>query len=115
MGRRSSGREFGTLIGSLGLVVVAELDVVRIAVDKTETDAPLVIDRNGVLPDAVSLECMEPIAGRHTQVRDLERRVDGFELSERAARHVGGHLLGLARSEQLLGLPVGKGLDHSKL
>jgi len=94
-------------------VVVAELDVVRMTVDETEADAPLVIDRNGVLPDAVSLERMEPISRRHAQVRDLERRVDGFELPERAPRHIGGHLLGLAGSEQLLGLPVSKGLDHS--
>ncbi len=44
-------------------MVVAELDVVRIAVEKAEADAPLIIDRNSVLPDAVSLERMESIAG----------------------------------------------------
>jgi len=95
-------------------VVVAELDVVRIAVDEAKTDAPLVIDRNGVLPGAVSLQRMEPIARRYAQVGELERRMDGFELPERAPRHVGRHLLGFAGSEQLLGLPIGEGFDHPK-
>lgn len=96
-------------------MVVAELDVVRLAIDETETDAPLGIDRNGMLPNAVPLERMKPIARRHTQVRDLACRMDGFQLPERAPRYVGRHLLGPAGSEQLLGLPVSKGLDHSKV
>lgn len=93
-------------------MVVAELDVICIAVDETEADAPLVIDRNGVLSGAVSLQCVEPIAGRHVQVGDLERRVDGLKLSQRPPSHIRGHLLGLAGSKQLLSLPVSEGLDH---
>lgn len=95
-------------------MVVAELDVVRLAIDETETDAPLGIDRNGMLPNAVPLERMEPIARRHTQVRDLACRMDGFASGARP-RYVGRHLLGPAGSEQLLGLPVSKGLDHPKV
>jgi hypothetical protein len=93
-------------------VVVAELDVVRIAVDETEADAPLVIDGYGVLAIAITPECMESIAGRHTQVRDLARCVHGFQLPEHATRHIGGYLLGLAGSKQRLGLRVREGLDH---
>jgi len=92
-------------------VVVAELVVVPITVHETEADAPLVIDRNGVLPDAVSLARMELMPRRHAQVRTLERRVDGFALPERAPRHKGGHLHGLAGSKQRCGRPVSKGLD----
>jgi hypothetical protein len=45
-------------------VIVADFDVIGIAVDESKTDSPLVIDGNGVLPDSVVLKGMQPIAAR---------------------------------------------------
>jgi hypothetical protein len=96
-------------------MVVAELDVVRIAVERAEADAPLIVDRDGMLAFAVSFERMEPIPRRYTQVGNLTRGMNGVELPESPPRYVGGHFLGRACSRQLLRLPVGKALDHLKM
>jgi hypothetical protein len=97
------------------LVVITELDVVRVAVFEPETNAPLVIDGNGMLTSAVSLERVQPIARRNTEVGDADRDVHSFELSQGTARHIRWQALGLPRTEQRLGLPVGEGLDHPKV
>ena len=64
---------------------------------------------------AVPLQWMEPIARRYAQIGELERRMDGFELPERAPRHVGGHLLDFAGAKQFLGLAIGEALDHPEV
>jgi hypothetical protein len=96
----------------LQLVVVAELDVVCIAVFEPEADAPLVVDRDGVLPRAIAFESVKPIAGRNLEVRDLVRDMDSFKLAQGAARDVGGHLGGLPSAEELFSPPISEGLDH---
>lgn len=96
-------------------MIVAELDVVRVAIIEPKADAPLIIDRDGMLPCTVAFECVEPVAGRNAQVGHLRRHMHRFELSQGAARDVGPHSPGLSRAEVLLGLTVGEGLDHTKL
>lgn len=95
-------------------MVVTELNVVGVAIREPKADAPLIVDRNGVLSRAIALEGMQAVAGRHFEIGDLQRGVDGFESAESAPRDVGGHLLGLAGAEELLGLAVGEGLDHAR-
>jgi hypothetical protein len=102
------------LIKELLLVVVTELNVVGVAIREPKADAPLIVDRNGVLPRAIALEGMQAVAGRHLEIGDLKRGVDGFEFAEGAPRDVGGHLLGPPGAEELLGLAVGEGLDHAR-
>lgn len=99
----------------LQLVVVAELDLVGIAVLEPEADAPSVVDGDGVLPRAIALERVQAIAGRHLEVRHLRRDMHGFELAQGAAGDVGGHLPGLAGAEELLGLSLGERLDHTRM
>jgi len=52
-------------------VIVAELDVVRVAVVEPKADARLIIDRDRMLPGTVALEGVETIAGRNAQVGAL--------------------------------------------
>ena len=93
-------------------MVVAELDVVGIPVAKAEADAPLIVDRDRVLPGAIPSKGVQLIAGRLAKIGDPHRRMNGLELPKGATRNIGRHLLGVSGSEQLLGLPVGEGFDH---
>jgi len=49
-------------------VIVDDLDVTRLSLFPGETDPPLVVDANAVLPDAVSLERLKPIARWHSKI-----------------------------------------------
>jgi hypothetical protein len=97
------------------LVIVTKLHVVRISVFKPEANTPLVVDGNGVLPGAVSLERVQAIAWRNTQVRQPDRDMHGLEFAQGPARHIRWQTPCLSGTEQLFGLPVGEGLDHPKV
>jgi hypothetical protein len=49
-------------------VVVDDLDILGIAVFEAKAQASLVIDANTVLPAAISVEGLEPIARRYAQI-----------------------------------------------
>lgn len=100
--------------GRLALVVVAELDVVRITVGEPEADAPLVADGDRMLAGAIALERVQTIAGRHLEIGDLGRGVHRLQLAQGTAGDIRGHPLGLAGSEQRFGGPVREGLDHGR-
>ena len=93
-------------------MVVADLDVMRIAVDKPEADAPLSVHRDRVLPLSVVLERMQAIARWHLQVIQAGRQVDVFQLADGTPGDVGRKALGCPRREQVPGLPVRERLDH---
>jgi hypothetical protein len=63
-------------------VVVADFDVIRVPVSEHKANPPLVIDRYGVLPGTIALECMEAIARRNPQTLDLVSRVERRKLSK---------------------------------
>lgn len=46
-------------------MIITDFDVVRIAIDKSEADAPLVVDGDGMLSLPVGFQCVQAIAGRH--------------------------------------------------
>jgi len=62
------------------LVVVTDLNVVRVSVLEPETDPPLVVHGDRVLARPIALQRMKPIARRNAQnldfrVRSLSARV----------------------------------------
>jgi hypothetical protein len=65
-------------------VVVGYLHVVRIAINESETNPPLIVDRDRMLPLPVPFERVEPVAGRRTQIAKPSGKVDIFQLSHRA-------------------------------
>lgn len=96
----------------LQLVVVAELDVVRVTVFETEAKTPLIVHRDGVLPRAIASQRVQAIAGWHLEIGDSVRDMHGLELPQGAASDIRRHLPCFAGAEELFGLPVGEGLDH---
>ena len=93
-------------------MVIAELDVVRLTLNKAETDPPLIVDGDRVLAFSVPFQCMESIAGRHSKVVKARGDVHGLELPQRAPRKVRRDTTRPAGDEERLGTAVGKGLDH---
>ena len=94
-------------------VAICDFDFVRAVGLPAEADAPLVVDANGMLAFAVSLECFEAIAGRDGQVPEFG---DGVELSEFAQSNP----LNVRREkpassflEKAFGIPTGEGADHA--
>lgn len=49
-------------------MIVAELDIVGVAIDESETDPPQIIDCDGVLSFSVAFESMGPAARRNFKI-----------------------------------------------
>ncbi len=49
-------------------MIVSDLDVVRITVLPGKADPPLIVDTDTVLPCAIPLELLEPVARRYAKV-----------------------------------------------
>src|SRR5450432_1509272 len=49
-------------------VVVDDLDMCRSSFIPYETDSPLVVDSDRMLPLAISPQCLKPIAGRNAKI-----------------------------------------------
>jgi len=96
-------------------VVVRDLDIVGIAVDESEADAPLVSDSDCVLPGSVSPELVESIPRRVPEVMQVSRQVDVFELPPRPTCDLRWEPPRPAGHEQLLRLPICKRLDHRRI
>ena len=94
-------------------MVVADLDVVGVAVLEAETDSPLVVDGDGVLADSIALERMEPVTWRDPEELNLLSRVDRREFAQRTPRDVWGNSTRRAGHVEQLGLRVRKRLDHA--
>lgn len=49
-------------------MIIDDLNFVGVAVPPYETDAPLIVDANTMLPFAIALQCLEAVAGRYAQI-----------------------------------------------
>ena len=56
-------------------MIVADLDVIRVAIGESKADPPLIVHGDGVLSLAVTLQSMEAIAGWHLQSPDSSMTV----------------------------------------
>ncbi len=93
-------------------MIIAELHVVRVTVFETEAYAPLIVDGDRVLSRPITLEHVELITGWYSQIGEPGGDMHGFKLPQGASCHVRRDTPCLPGPEQLLGLPIGKGLDH---
>jgi hypothetical protein len=98
----------------LSLVIVRDLDIVGIAVLEAETDAPLIVDGNGVLAFSVSLQGMKAIARWRFQVIQTGGQIDVFQTPDRPAQKVRRKPFGLACQEERLRVFVGKRFNHGR-
>jgi hypothetical protein len=88
MGRASFFLVFGMPILHLVSVIIRDFDIVRIAGNEPEADAPLVVDGNRVLSFSVSPELVESISRRNPKVIQACRQVDVLDLSPRPLKYV---------------------------
>lgn len=80
--------EFVKLMKRSELMVVAELDVVCLAIYESEADPPLIIHGNRMLPSSISGKRMKPITRRNSQIVEARREIDILQLSSRPLRHI---------------------------
>jgi hypothetical protein len=62
------------VVRDFDLVVVRDFDIVCVAVSPSEAQAPLVINTDAVLPNAVAGQCLEVIAWRASKIIKLSSR-----------------------------------------
>ena len=93
-------------------MVVADLDVIRVAVDEPKADTPLVVHGDRVLSLAVTLERMEPIPGGTFRSSRLVARSTYSSLRAARLATIAWEPPGCPRREQLLGALVRERLDH---
>lgn len=63
------------------LVIVADFNIVRVAITESEADSPLIIDRDRVLSLAVVLQRVQPISGWNPEIVEARREVNVLELT----------------------------------
>jgi hypothetical protein len=94
------------------LVVVDDLDVIRVPVLPPKADPPLIVDANTVLARSVAFELFESVAGRNTQVLELLGGVDEADLTEHEPVQVGREPSDALPLNHALGVPIREALDH---
>jgi len=94
------------------LVIVYDFDVLDTAFGPNETDAVFVIDADGMLPFAVTLERFQSIAGRDPQVVEFLGEVELLEFAEGNFLNVSWEVRGAFAFVDLLGGLAAERVDH---
>src|SRR5665811_763125 len=115
MGRMMRSLVLGMDISHLMSMVVTDLNVVGISVFEDKADSPLVVDRDRMLPFAVTLQAMQPIAGRLLQVLQTRSQVQILQSAPGSSRQVRLKPFRLSGGVQLLRALVRKRLDHTDI
>jgi hypothetical protein len=93
-------------------VIVYDFDVLDSACGPDETHAVFVIDADGILAFAVTLERFQPISGRDPQVVELLGKVELLEFSEGNFLNVGWQVRRRFTPVDLLGGFAAERKDH---
>ena len=94
------------------LVIVAYLDLERVPVNETETNAPLVVDGNGILPLPVVFERVQTIPWRDAKIVQARREVHVFQLAGGAHHNIRGKTLRRAKEKEFVLASVRERLDQ---
>jgi hypothetical protein len=78
-----------THLGPLSMVV-ADFDVIRVAVHELKTDSPLFVDRNRMLALAVTSQTMQPVARRDFQVAENNCCINLLEFTKSPGQNLRG-------------------------
>lgn len=71
-------------------MIVADFNVIGMPFFPLETDSPLFVDAEGVLPLTVALESFKPVARRDEKIVEFRCSLDEAELSQSCSLDVGG-------------------------
>src|SRR5207249_11876265 len=96
------------------LMIVANLDIVRITINKLKTNAPLIINANGMLTSPIAFQSMEPVTWWEPQIVQARRQVYVFELSRSSPGHIVRESTRSSRQIQIAGATVRERLDHCR-
>jgi len=69
-------------------VVVTNLDIKRIAIEPTETDPPLIVDTDRILPRSVRLKLFKAVTWWDTHIVQRMRRIQTRQFSPGAGNDV---------------------------
>lgn len=93
-------------------MVIANLDVIGIAVNKAETDPPLIVDGDRVLTLSISFERVEPVARWYLQIVQPRGQIHILQLASSPFCDVSRKPLGLTSSVEFFGPSIRERLDH---
>src|SRR3989344_9095952 len=94
------------------LVIINDLYLIRIAAFPSETNAPLIIEANAVLPRAPPGKFLQTIARRHAEIRELRRSIEHPQFTHRAPAHSRRQSVRSLALEYIFGVGVPKASDH---
>jgi hypothetical protein len=94
-------------------MTASDLYIIGIAVRESETDAPLVINRNRELTRSISSQFVKPVARRHSQIIQGRCQIDVLKFPHRSPRSLRRKLPRFSCDVQFPRVFVGKCLDHS--
>jgi hypothetical protein len=95
-------------------MVIDNLDLLGVGAGPKETDAPLVVYSDRVLPAPISPECLQTITWRQPEESQLNGGIDQLQLDERALPDVTWQAPRAPCEPQLFGVTVGKAFDHNR-
>lgn len=94
------------------LVVIRNLDIIRIAFGPSEADTPLFVDPDAELTLAISLQALKSIPRWHTQVLQRIGAVKDEQLPESRRNYRCGEPTGAQPLKNPLCLPVAEAPNH---
>src|SRR5271163_649349 len=92
-------------------VIIRDLHVVSVSVAPHETNTPLVVDADTVLPRAVTLQRMKSVTRRNSQIHQTFGRMQHQKLAPRRLPNV-HELTNTLIVEKPFGVGALKGLNH---
>ena len=95
-------------------MVVDDFNGVRIAARPTETDAPLIVHANTVLPRAIAEQLFQMISGRQSEFVQAHRRIDEAEFPEHDAPQFRRKRPNRLALPEALGIAIGEAANHVK-
>ena len=96
----------------LPLMIIREFDIKSIAIHKPETDAPLIVDRDGKPAYSIPLQCVKAVAWRYLYIFKPGCQIDILQLPQRPSHDFRWESLRSSRRIQFLSVSVSKCLDH---
>ena len=93
-------------------MIVHDLNILGSAIVPAETDPPLIIDPDAVLPRAIASKSFKAIARRHTEIVERIRRMHHQQLSKRDTLN-DAEPPGVAAQKQCFRMGTSKAPDHS--
>jgi len=95
-------------------MIVDDLNVPGFAIAPHKTDPPLIVNANAALTLAVAVQSLQTIAGGHTQIVELLRRVDRKQLRTSAPLNMRRQIADGVPSKDCCCAFIAKAFNHGR-